>query len=172
MAWVASAATPIATIDRSAVGSGRTIERNWSARARSTTRRIAWPRGVRRERPLTPVLGFLVPLDQATSDKTVDQPARRGRRAPDRFGQLPDGQGAAVREDVQAGQLREAKPQLPELTGKPDDQLAPERATHGHAFADLADVGQPVAGGEDRRRQVRLEPSGDGTDRGWATCGS
>ena len=28
MAWVASAATPIATIARSAVGSGRTAERN------------------------------------------------------------------------------------------------------------------------------------------------
>src|SRR5688572_2927022 len=48
MAWVARAATPIATIARSAVGSGRTADRNWSARARSTTRRTAWPRGVSR----------------------------------------------------------------------------------------------------------------------------
>ncbi len=48
MACVARAATPIATMARSAVGSGRTADRNWSARERSTTRRIAWPRGVSR----------------------------------------------------------------------------------------------------------------------------
>src|SRR5688572_3911201 len=48
MAWVARAATPIATIARSAVGSGRTADRNCSARARSTTRSTACPRGVSR----------------------------------------------------------------------------------------------------------------------------
>ena len=46
IAWVASAATPIAISARSPRGIGRTADRNCSARARSTIRSTAWPRGV------------------------------------------------------------------------------------------------------------------------------
>ena len=170
IAWVARAATPIATIARSAVGSGRTADRNCSARARSTTRRTAWPRWVRRERPLPAILGLLVALDEPPSDETVHEPARGRWRPPDRLGQLADGQRAAVGEDVQRGQLGEPESQLAELAGEADDQLAPQRTAHRHALADLADVGQPVAGGEDRRGQVRLEAGGRW--RGRAPAGS
>ena len=47
MARVAREPTAIATIARSAIGSGRTTARNWSARARSNTARSAAPCGVR-----------------------------------------------------------------------------------------------------------------------------
>ena len=39
-----------------------------------------------------------------------------------------------------------------ELAGEPDDQLAPQSASHGDALADLADVGQPRPGREDGGR--------------------
>ena len=161
MAWVARAATPIATIARSAVGSGRTADRNCSARARSTTRRTAWPRWVRRSVRWRRSSGSCVPLDEPPPDEAVDQPARRRRRAADRLGQLADRQRAAVGQDVQRRELGEPEAQLPELAGKADDQLAPQRPAHRHALADLADVREPVAGRQDGRRQVRLEPPGD-----------
>ena len=72
---------------------------------------------------------------------------------------------AAVGQDVERGQLGEPEAQLAELAGEPDHQLAPQRAAHRDALADLADVREPVAGGQDRRGQVRLEPAGDGSGR-------
>jgi hypothetical protein len=41
------------------------------------------------ERPLPPVLGFLVAFDEPPPDQAVDQAAGRRRRSPDRLGQLP-----------------------------------------------------------------------------------
>lgn len=121
--------------------------------------------------PLPLVLRLLVALHQPAAHQAVDQPARRRWRASDRLGQLPNGQGAAIGQDIEAGELGEAETQPPELTGKTDDQLAPECTTHRHALADLADVGETVAGRQDRCRQVRLEASGDGSHRrragGW-----
>jgi len=109
-----------------------------------------------------------VPLDQPAADQTVDQAAGRRRRAADRFGELADRQGAAVGQDVQGGQLGETEAKLPELAGEPDDQLAPERAAHRHALADLPDIRKAIAGGEHRGRQVSLEPARDRPGRGRA----
>ena len=88
------------------------------------------------------------------------------------LGQLADRHRAAVGEDVQRRELGEPEPQLPELAGEADDQLAPQGAAHGDALADLADVREPVAGGQDRRGQVGLEPAGDGLARDGADGGS
>ncbi len=77
------------------------------------------------QRPLPPVLGFLVALDQPATDEAVDQPTRGRRRAADRFGQLTDRQRAPVGQDIERGELGEPQAQLPELAGKADDQLAP-----------------------------------------------
>ena len=121
------------------------------------------------QRTLPAVLGFLVALDQTAPDQAVDQPARGRRRATDRLGQLPDRQRAAVGQDVQRRELGEPEAQLPELAGKTDDQLAPERTAHRHALADLADVREPVAGGEHGRREVGLELTGDGARGGGAS---
>ena len=167
IAWVASAATPIATIARSAVG-----QRPDRGQELVGTAAIHDPQhGVaalgQPQRPLAPVLGLLVALDEPPPDEPVDQPARRRRRAADRLGQLADRERAAVGEDVQRRELGEPEPQLPELAGEADDQLAPERPAHRHALADLADVRQPVAGREDRRGQVRLEAAGDRAGGGW-----
>lgn len=117
------------------------------------------------ERPLPSILGFLSALHEATPHEAVHQPARRRRRPPDRLGQLADRQRAPVGQDVEPGELGEPEAQLPELTGKTDDKLAPEGTAHGHALADLADIGQPVAGGEHGRRQVGLEAPGNRTGR-------
>ena len=161
IAWVASAATPIATSARSAVGSGRTADRNWSARARSTTRRMAWPRWVSRQRPLAAVLGLLVGARRAA--------AGRGRR---RAGSSPTATGRSPRparrrsscspsaRTYSAASWVKPRRSSPSCAGEADDQLAPERPAHRHPLADLADVRQPVAGREDRRGEVRLEAAG------------
>ena len=122
------------------------------------------------ERPLATVLGFLVALDESTPDEAVDEPARRRWRPADLLGQLADGHRAPVGQHVQRRELGEAESQLAELAGEPDDQLAPEGAAHRHALADLADVREAVAGGQDRRGQVRLESAGDGLARDDATA--
>ena len=97
IAWVASAATPIATSARSAVGIGRTADRNWSARARSTTRSRACPRWVRTQRPLATILGSDLALDEAAPDEPVHEAARRRRRAFDDLGEIADGHCAGLR---------------------------------------------------------------------------
>src|SRR4029078_8173108 len=116
------------------------------------------------------VLGFLVALDQTAPYQAVHEPARGRRRATDRLRPLPDRQGAAVCQDVERRELGEPEAQLPELTGKTDDQLAPERPAHRHALADLSDVRESVAGGKHGRREVGLELTGDGA-RGGGACG-
>jgi len=114
---------------------------------------------------LASILRFLVALHESTANQPIDQATRRRWRPADRFGQLADRQGVAVGQDVQGRKLGEAEPKLPELAGEPDDQFAPERPTHRHPFADLADVRQAIAGGQDGRGQVRLEPAREGS--GW-----
>ena len=120
------------------------------------------------QRTLPAVLGFLMTLDQTAPHQAVDKPTCGRRRAADRLRQLPDRQRAAVGEDVQRRELGEPEAQLPELTGKTDDQLAPERPAHRHALTDLADVRKPVAGGKHGRREVGLELTGDGARGGRA----
>ena len=128
------------------------------------------------KRLLPSILGLLVPFHEPASDQTVHEPARGRRRPPDRFGQLADGQGAAVREDVERRQLGETESKLAELAGESDHQLAPQRATHRHSLADLADIRQSVAGREDRRGKVGFEAAGDrpgwGRAHRWTGRGS
>ena len=171
IAWVARAATPIATMARSAVGSGRTADRNWSARARSTTRRIAWPRGVSRSVRWRRSSGSWCRSTRRRRTRPSTRRLVADGRPPDLLGQLADRHRAAVGEHVERGELGEAEPQLPELAGEADDQLAPERTAHRHALADLADVREPVAGGEDRRGQVGLEAAGDRAPRDGTSAG-
>ena len=122
------------------------------------------------EGPLPAILGLLVALDESATDESVDEPAR-GRRGPaDLLGQLADGHRAAIGQDVQRRELREPEPQLTELAGEPDDQLPPQGTAHGHALADLADVRQAIARGQDGRGEVRLELAGDGLSRDDATA--
>ena len=86
MARDASAVTAIATIARSAIGSGRTTARNWSARARSNTASRRPALGRQRQQPLTPVGDLLGAAQQA-----------RAARAPSRSGWPPTGSGPAAR---------------------------------------------------------------------------
>ena len=90
--------------------------------------------------PLSPVLRLLLALDQPAPDKAVDQAAGGRWRSTDLLGQLAHGHRAAIRQDVEGGQLGEPETQLPELAGESDDQLAPERPAHGHALTELPDV--------------------------------
>jgi hypothetical protein len=120
--------------------------------------------------PLATVLRLLVALDETAANETIDQAARRRGRSADRFGQLADGQGAAIGQDVEGGQLGEPEAELPELAGEPDDELAPERPAHGHSLADLADVREAIAGREDWRREVSFEPPCDRAGRGRASA--
>ena len=95
IACVASAATPIAMSARSPRGIGRTADRNCSARARSTIRSTAWPRGVSQTERCRAVVLLAPPLDEPPLDEPVDEPRRRGRRAPDRLGEVGDGRRAS-----------------------------------------------------------------------------
>ena len=162
IAWVASAATPIATIARSAVGQRPDRGQELVGTPAIHDAEHGVTALGQAERPLAAVLGLLVTLDEPPPDEAVDEPARGRRRPADRLGQLTDRQGVAVGEDVQGRELGEPEAQLPELAGEADDELAPERPAHGDALADLADVRQPIAGREDRGGQVRLEAAGDG----------
>src|SRR3954469_8806658 len=96
------------------------------------------------ERPLAPILGLLVTLDEAPPDEAVYETAGGRWRPADRFGQLPDRQRVAVGEDVQGRQLGETEVELAELAGKTDDEFSPEGAAHRDTFADLANVREPV----------------------------
>ena len=102
------------------------------------------------ERPLTPIVRFLVTLDEPPPGKSVHKTARGRRGSADRFGQLAHGQGAAIGQDVESGQLGEAQTQFPELASEADDQFSPEGPTHRDTLADLADVRQPIASRQDR----------------------
>ena len=84
------------------------------------------------------------------------------------FGELSDGQRAAIREDVQRGELGEPETQLAELAREADHELPPQGAAHRHPLADLADVPDAAARGKDRRGQVLLEASRDDAGRGGA----
>ena len=97
--------------------------------------------GRQAERPLSSVLRLFLAFDQPSPHEPVNQAARRRWRPSDRFGQLANRQRAAISQNVQTGELREPESQLTELTGEADDELPPQRSTHGHAFADLADIG-------------------------------
>ena len=118
------------------------------------------------QRALAAVLGLLVALDEPSADKAIDQPARRRGRPPDRLRELADGERAPIGEDVERRQLGEPEPQLPELTGKADDQLAPERSPHRNALADLPHIRQPIAGSQDGCGQVGFELASDRSRRG------
>src|SRR6476660_8338414 len=118
-----------------------------------TARPVRDPRpAARRElQDLLPsILLLRLALDEPPLHEAVDEPARRRRRSIDRFGELSDGQGAAIGEDVERGELGEPEPQLPELAGKADHQLAPQRPPHGDALADLANVPDATARRKDR----------------------
>src|SRR4051812_43875908 len=82
------------------------------------------------ESPLASVLWFLVALDEPPPDEPVDEPAGGRWRAADRLGELADSQRVPIGKDVQGSQLRETEPELPELPGEPDHELAPEGAAH------------------------------------------
>ena len=88
IAWVASAATPIATIARSAVGSGRTAPQELLGPGAIDDPQdgVAARRQPQRALPL--VLGLLVALDQPAADEAVDEAAGGRRRTPDRLGEL------------------------------------------------------------------------------------
>ena len=103
------------------------------------------------KRPLAPILRLLVTFDEPPTGESVHKPARGRRGSADRFGQLADGQGADIGQDVEGGQLRESQTQLPELAGKADDQFPPEGPTHRDSLADLADIRQAITGCQDRR---------------------
>lgn len=92
------------------------------------------------EGALSAILRLLVALDETPPDEAVDQSAGRRWRAPDRLGELTNGQRASVGKDIERGKLGEPEAQLPELAGKTDDQLSPECTAHGHALADLPHV--------------------------------
>lgn len=100
------------------------------------------------EGSLPPVLGLLLTLDQTPPDKAVDQAAGGRWRPADLIGEFADRHRAAIREDIQGGELGEPQTQLPELTGEPDDELAPEGSSHRDPLAQLADVLDPAAGRE------------------------
>ena len=100
-------------------GSGRTADRNWSARARSTTRSRACPRWRQPERPLAAILGLGPALHEPAPHEPVDQPARRRGRAPDGVGEVGDGRRPAVGEHVERGELGEPQPELAQLEAKP-----------------------------------------------------
>ena len=140
IAWVARAATPIAMSARSADGIGRNAERNWSARARSTTRSRALPRWVSQSDLLAAVLGLGAALDEPPPDEPVDEARGRGRGAAERVGEVRDGRHAAVGQHVQRRKLGEAEAQPAELRREADDELAPQRAAHRHPLRELARV--------------------------------
>ena len=156
-ARVARAATPIATIARSAGGSGRTTARNWSARARSITPEERPSALGQPDRLHAPVVGLLAPLEEPAPDQAVDQPRRRRRRAVERVGEVGDRGRAAVGDRVERGQLGEAEAQLPELGGEPDHELPPEGLAERDPLGQLARVldprrGRPRPGPGGRRR--------------------
>jgi [acyl-carrier-protein] S-malonyltransferase len=113
------------------------------------------------EGPLAPVLRLCPSLDEPPTHEPVDEPARRGRRAVDDLGEIPDRHRPRVGEDVERGKLREPEPHLAELRREADDELAPEGPAHRHALGYLADVLDATARGEDGRRQVGFESAGD-----------
>src|SRR6476659_4742444 len=113
------------------------------------------------KRLLTTVLLLCPALHEPALDQAVDEPARRRWGAVDRIGKLPDRERAPVGEDVQRRELCKPEPQVAQLARETDEELAPQRTAHGDALADLPHVGQPVAGCEDRRREIRLETPRD-----------
>ena len=117
------------------------------------------------DRPLAAILRLGLALDEAPAHQAVDQPARGRRRPADCFRDVTDRHRAGIGQHVQRRELGEAEAQLAELAGEADHQLTPQRTAHRHALADLAHVGQAVTGGNDRRREVLLEATGDRTGR-------
>jgi hypothetical protein len=113
------------------------------------------------EGSLAPVLRLRPSLDEAPANEPVDEPARRGRRAVDDLGEIPDRHRPRIGEDIERRELREPEPHLAELRREPDDELAPEGSAHRYPLGDLADVLDATARGEDGRRQVGFESAGD-----------
>ncbi len=99
------------------------------------------------EGALAAVFRFGASLDQVPANEAVDEAARGRRRPPEHVREVGHGRRPCVGQDVERGQLREAHPQLAELAGKADDQLAPQRPAHRDAVRQLARVLQAVAGG-------------------------
>ena len=166
IAWVASAATPIAISARSPRGM-RPHRRQELLRAGPVDHPQHGLAALREpDRPQPPVVVLAPPLDEAPLDEPVDQPRRRRRRAADGVREVGDRGRRPLREDVQRGQLREPEVELAQLRREPDDQLPPQRAAHRDALRDLADVLDPRPGRDDGRRQVRLEHPRDDPARG------
>ena len=156
-AWLASAATPIATSARSAAGSGRTTARNCSARAPIDRREDERAFGGELEHALAPVGDLLDALEQA-----------RVARAPRRAGSWPtasgracsarsaDGERRGAGDGVQRGELGEAQVERAELLREADDEVAPQGAAHRDAVRQLARVLQLVARGRHAGREQRI----------------
>ena len=115
------------------------------------------------DRPLTAVIGFFAAFHEPASHEAIDQPAGRRRGACQRFGKLADRGGAAIREDVQGGELGEPESQVRELGRETDDQLAPQGTAHRDPLGNLADVRDARAGRQNGCAEISLEPTGDRT---------
>ena len=113
------------------------------------------------ERSLAPILFLDSALDEAPPDEAIDEPARRRRRAVDGLGKIADRHRPGVGEDIEGGELREAKAHLAQLGREADHELPPQRAAHRDAFRDLTDIRDPRPRRKNGRRQIGLEATRD-----------
>ena len=148
-----SAATPIAISARSSGGSGRTTERNWSARARSIWARSAGAVRGHRHDPLPPVRDLLVACQQPAGLERGDDPAGRRRGAADLLREVRHGERRRPSRGIQRGQLCEPESKLAELGGEPDHEVPPERPAHRDPIREEPRILQLVPRGDDRLAQ-------------------
>src|SRR5439155_789533 len=113
------------------------------------------------ERLLASILDLRAALDEASPNEPVDEARRGRRRAAERVGEVRHGRYAAVGEDVERGELREAEPEAAELRREPDDELPPQRTAHRDAFRELAGIRGPEARVDHGSREVGLEHARD-----------
>jgi len=103
--------------------------------------------------PLPTVLGLRAPLDEASLDEAVDETAGRRRRPPEQVGEIADRRRAAVRQDIERGQLREPETELAELERDttPLERVAPPfpRISYTAAIEKLRALGTEVTWGDD-----------------------
>ena len=168
IAWVASAATPMATIARSAVGSGRTADRNWSARATVDDPQHGVPTRGQAEDLLAPVLLLELALDEAALDEAIDEPARRRWRAVDRSASSPTVSVLPSARTYSAASWVNPSRSSPSWLANPmtsSRQRARPMATRSLIWRTFW---MPAARSQDGRGEVRLEPAGDDPRGGGA----
>ena len=148
MACVDSAATPIATSARSAGGSGRTMDRNSSARAPSSSREHALALGGHLERALPPVgdLFAAVAAGRAPRASVTTRLVADGERP------ICSARSAMVSVSIPSAAYSAASWAKPRFSsarsrGKADDQVAPQGAAHGDAVGQQPRVLDLVARG-------------------------